>query len=102
MEKVSNFLNVGVKSSDEPFDLEKSLLKERERYNSMVCQPDEYDCPNCNNRGNFMIHEPGYNYLKKCDCASISESNLNISRSGLNKVFQHYTFDKLADNRRSA
>jgi DNA replication protein DnaC len=93
MEKVSNLLRDGAKSSDEPFDLEKALLKDCERYNWRTLQPDEYDCPKCGNKGNYMYYEAGYTFLKNCECATIRQNNLNIDRSGLNKVFQQYTFE---------
>lgn len=93
MERVSNLLKVGEISSDNPIDLENSMLRDCERYNSRKLNPDEYDCPNCGNKGNYLVYDSGYTYLKKCDCASIRESNLNINLSGLNKIFQQYTFD---------
>lgn len=94
MEQVSKYLkNTPKDSSVEPIDLQRTLLKDCDRYNSKVMPPDEYDCPKCNNRGNYMYYDDGYTYLKNCDCASIRENNLNIDRSGLNKVFQQYTFD---------
>ncbi len=40
-----------------------------------------------------MIYEDGYSFVKKCDCAKIRESNLNIDRSGLSKIFQQYKFE---------
>ena len=80
------------------FDLRAYELRKAERYNRSAGTQPDYDCKQCQNRGNFMriIEEDGRfsEVYEKCRCMKIRESIWRLKQSGLEKTIRSCTFDR--------
>lgn len=55
----------------------------------------DYDCPKCNNRGQFyQLDERDCIYSIPCNCMTIRKNLEHLKQSGLEKVIRKMTFDK--------
>lgn len=68
-----------------------------QRYNSKPGDLDGYDCPICNNKGNVMVIQDGYEYFPECECMERRKSKWRIEKSGLADMVGRYTFDSFEE-----
>ena len=65
-----------------------------ESYNKSKGNLTGFNCNLCNNRGNFMVIEDGYEYFKSCKCMSARDTLARMEKSGLATMFKNYSLAK--------
>lgn len=84
----------GTAQSYSPKDHEQRRV---DQYNKTKGGLEGYDCPECNNRGNFarLYEDNGYYemVMRPCRCMKIRKSLWAIEKSGLSSVMKKLTFD---------
>lgn len=68
-------------------------------YNRKPGGLDGYNCPICNNKGNVMIMQDGYEYFVECECMNMRRSIWRLQKSGLADMVLRYKFDTFDDSK---
>lgn len=73
---------------------EEKLKIDVERYNKTKGELQYYDCPKCNNKGNYAyVSDDGYFITKTCECMKIRKTFQRIEKSGLKDLMNSYNFE---------
>lgn len=77
------------------YDSGADLMQTRvDWYNKSKGKLVGYNCPECNNRGDFAyIDEQKYERYRPCSCMEIRRSMAKVQKSGLADVIKRYTFE---------
>ncbi len=65
-----------------------------ESYNKSKGNLTGINCKLCNNRGNFMVIEDGYEFFKPCKCMPARDTLARMEKSGLATMFKNYSMSK--------
>lgn len=78
----------------EPYDLVANQRHLAELYNRGKGNLPGYDCPECLNRGDFMVvDDTGHRTYRRCKCMVIRDNERRIQQSGLADLLGRYTFE---------
>lgn len=93
----NNFMSAEEKQIGKPFfemDNEETNIYKTLIYNNKVGNLKDYECSKCKNRGNIMLYENGYHFLKDCECLEVRKSFQQMRDSGLENLINVFTFNK--------
>lgn len=98
MEKIRDLISQHLKSAQvySPEEAQRKSAQLRvDTYNMSVGNYSGYDCPKCQNRGDFaVLKEDGFSfYMRDCTCMKIRSCIRKMEKSGLNDIIRKYTFD---------
>ena len=87
-------------STEQSYDEAAYNAQRSERYNNSPGTLYGFDCPTCQNRGNFMYFEGHYELYRECECMSVRRSMRRLERSGMKELTDSCTFKNFrADSR---